>query len=117
MAKLQVYQVLHLCSVIALIAVVFSAFVAPRPERKKFVMILSGIAALVAFVTAFGMISVVYQNQFTGWMIIKLVAWLGLAALPGFVFRRPALARPLGWLAAILVLVAVLMVYVKPFSG
>lgn len=115
MSKLQIYQVLHVASIITLIAVVFSAFAAPRPERRKFVMMLSGIAALVAAVSAFGLISVVYGNDFTGWMIVKIVAWLGLAALPGVAFRRPEQARTFGWISAVLVLVALLMVYLKPF--
>ncbi len=117
MSKLQIYQLLHVGSVITLIAVVFSAFAAPRPERKKFVMILSGIAALVAFVAAFGLIATKYGNHFTTWMIVKIGAWLGLAALPGIVFRRPELAKVLGWVAALLVLVALLMVYVVAQNG
>jgi CDP-diglyceride synthetase len=112
MARLQIYQVLHVCSVITLIAVVFSAFAAPRPERKKFVMMLSGIAALVALISAFGMISLKYGNHFSTWMIVKAVVWLAIAALPGVVFRRPELAKLLGWVTAGLILVAVLMVYV-----
>ena len=113
--KLQIYQLLHVFSVLLLTGLTFFAFASPRPEQKRLMMIMTGILSLVILVSAFGMISVIYSNQFTGWMIVKIGCWLGLVALGGIVYRRPEKAPLFLSLATLLVLVAVIMVYFRPF--
>jgi len=115
MTKLQIYQVLHVLSVILLVGLTFSAFAAPNKERKRRVAIGTGLLSLIALVTGFGMISVLYANHFAGWMIVKLVVWLAIAALSGMAFRMREKTGMFAWLTAALVLVAVAMVYLKPF--
>jgi hypothetical protein len=44
-----------------------------------------------------------------------MVCWLGLSALAGFGYRRRAKAALLAWVAVILSVTAVAMVYFKPF--
>lgn len=114
--KTQVYQVLHVISVILLFAVTFSGFAAPQPHRRRRIMAASGILALVVLVTGFGLISTVYANHFAGWMFVKMAAWLVVAALAGAAFRQPARARLFVLVTALTAFVAVLMVYLKPFT-
>ena len=113
--KLQIYQLLHVFSVLFLTGLTFFAFAAPRPEMKRIMLIMTGILSLVVLVSGFGMISVVYGNQFTGWMIVKIVCWLGLSAFAGIVYRRPQKAPLFVGLTTILLQIAVYMVYFKPF--
>lgn len=110
--KLQIYQVLHVLSVILLTGFAFSAFAAPRPERKRFISIATGVMALIALVSAFGMISVTYGNHFAPWMFVKLGAWLGITALAGMVFRKPSLAGLYSIIVAVLTAIAVYTVYI-----
>lgn len=111
----QIYQLLHVTSVILLFALTFSAFADPRPERKRRLVIATGILAVIVFVAGWGLIEKIYQRQIAGWMIVKMVVWLAVAALGGIVFRRPQLAGIFAWITAVLAAIAVLMVYVRPF--
>lgn len=113
--KMQIYQLLHVFSVIMLFALTFFALAAPKPERRRSSLIGTGIFALLVLVSGFGLIATVYDNQFFGWMIVKMVVWLIVGGLSGMAFRRPKLAGPLGVLFAVLALIAVVMVYFKPF--
>jgi hypothetical protein len=109
-----IYQWLHVGGVILFLAVAFSAFAAPTQGRKKKLLILSGILALVVIVAAFGLIARVHGNNFTGWMVAKIVIWLVIAALSAMVFRRPSLAGVFSLATAALALVAVYLVYSRP---
>ena len=110
----QAYQILHLFSVIMLSAVVFSAMAAPRPENRKRMLMWSGILAVIALVSGFGLLARLGYG-FSGWVIVKLACWLGLAALTGMPFRRQGQIRSLTLLAMIAVFLAVGMVVLKPF--
>jgi hypothetical protein len=114
--KLQVYQVLHVLSVILLFAFTFSGFAAPAPERRRRILMASGILAAVTLVTGFGLIHVVYADKFQIWMFIKMGVWLTVAVLGAAIFRQPGKAGLFAWVAALLAVVAVLMVYLKPFT-
>jgi hypothetical protein len=110
----QIYQLLHVGGVILLFALTFSAFAAPKPERKRKLLAATGILSIVVLVAGFGLIAKLYGNQFTGWMIAKMIIWLAVAAFSGIVFRRPGKAGLFSWLTAILGLLAVFLVYTKP---
>lgn len=109
-----VYSFLHVSSVLLLVAFVFHALAAPRPENRKPILAITGILSLVAVVAGFGVLAKLYTG-FPGWIWIKVVAWLGISLLAGFAFRRPAAARTLGLAAIVLVLAALWAVYFKPF--
>ena len=113
--KIQIYQLLHVFSVLFLTGLTFFAFASPRPEQKRLMLIMTGILSLVVLVSGFGMISAIYQNHFMGWMIVKIVCWLGLSAFAGIVYRRPQKAPLFLGLTTVLLLIAVYMVYFKPF--
>ncbi len=107
------YYILHVLSVLVLTAYTFYAFAAPAETRKR-VMMITGIASLLALIGGFGL-QAKLNYGFPGWLIVKLVCWLGLSALAGFGYRRRGAAGTLALVAVALVAVAVVMVYVKPF--
>jgi CDP-diglyceride synthetase len=109
-----VYSILHVVSLLVLTGYTFYAFAAPAETRKKVLMV-TGIASLLMLVSGFGLISKVYGNQFMGWMIVKMVCWLGLSALAGIGYRRREKAKIFAAVAIALVFIAVFMVYSKPF--
>lgn len=108
-----IYYILHVASVLVLTGYTFYAFAAP-PETRKGVMIITGIASLVALIAGFGLQARLALG-FPGWLIVKIVCWLGLSALAGFGYRRRGAAGALAAVAVILALIAVVMVYTKPF--
>lgn len=107
------YHILHLLSLFVLAGYTFYAFAA-APETRKRVMMISGIASLLALVGGFGL-QAKLAIGWPGWIIVKLVCWLGLSALAGFGYRRRGAAGTLAVVALALVLVAIVMVYTRPF--
>jgi hypothetical protein len=107
------YYVLHVVAVVVLIAYTFYAFAAP-PETRKRVMIITGIASLLALVAGFGLKEKL-GHGWPGWLIVKIFCWLGLSALAGFGYRRRGQAGILAVVALVLAFIAVLMVYTRPF--
>lgn len=112
-SELIVLHVIHVVSVIALVAFTFYAFAA-APETRKRVMIITGVSALLVLLTGLRMWQGLYGFTFHGWIIVKLVCWLGLSALTGLAYRRRAQAGMLMTLALLLVTIALIMVYWQP---
>ena len=106
------YSLLHVFSLFILSAHTFMAFANPAPENKKRTMMVTGIASLLVAVSGGGLLATLYPHQFPGWVIVKLVCWLGLSALAGIVYRRPHLRGTLSVVALLLTLTALVMVYV-----
>jgi uncharacterized membrane protein SirB2 len=106
------YQLLHLFALFVLTAHTFMAYANPDPANKKLTMIITGIASLLVLVSGFGLLSKLHANQFSGWVIVKLVCWLALTALAGVVYRRPQMRGLLATVSLGLILVALVMVYI-----
>jgi uncharacterized membrane protein SirB2 len=106
------YYLLHVFALFVLSAHTFMAFANPAPENRKRTMIITGIASLLVLVSGFGLLSKLHNNQFEGWVIIKLVAWVGLSALAGIVYRRPHARTALAAIALTLTLAALFAVYI-----
>lgn len=107
------YSIIHVISVLVLTGYTFYAFAAP-PESKKKVMIITGVASLLALVGGFGL-QAKLQVGWPGWFVVKMLCWLGLSALAGMGYRRRAQAGALAIAAVVLVVIAVVLVYLKPF--
>ncbi len=107
------YHILHLVSLFVLAGYTFYAFAA-APETRKRVMMITGIASLLALVGGFGL-QAKLAIGWPGWLVVKLVCWLGLSALAGFGYRRRGAAGTLAVVTISLVLVAIVMVYTRPF--
>jgi len=108
------YYLVHVVCAFLLVGVTFQAFAAPKPENRKRSMMLGGILSLLLLVAGFGLLAKL-QLGMPGWIVLKLVAWIGLSALGGLAFRRPDKAGGLAVVAAVLIAVAVYAVYAKPF--
>lgn len=112
--SIELYQIVHIFSVILMTAVTFAALASPRPENKRRSMMWSGILAVVALVSGFGLLARL-GLAVRGWVAIKLVCWLGLTALTSLAYRQPGQGRSLTLLTLIAVFLAVSMVVMKPF--
>lgn len=112
------YQILHVFSVILLVSFVISACSDPRPERKKRMMIVTGILSLLVLAGGFGLAAKLYNitnpMKFTGWMVGKVIVWLLLSAVTGMAFRRSTFAGIFMLVAIALAGTAVYLVYAKP---
>jgi hypothetical protein len=109
-----VYSLLHVLSIILLTAFTFQAFAAPTPENRKRTMMLTGILSLVALVAGFGLLAKLGYG-FPGWVVVKLVCWLGLSAMAGMAFRAPSKTGVLTTASVALLVIALYAVYYKPF--
>jgi uncharacterized membrane protein SirB2 len=110
------YSVLHVISLLLLSGFTFAAFASPTPERRRKSAILTGILSLLVLVGGFGLLART-NTGWEVWVIVKLVCWLGISAMAGMVFKRPAKASMLRALTIILIATAVTMVYVRPFMS
>lgn len=86
--KLQIYQGLHVASMILLTAFVFQAFANPDPERKKRTGMITGILALTMLVGGFGLAATM-KVGFPWWGIVKLFCWFELVSISGMGYRKP----------------------------
>lgn len=109
-----IYYVLHVGSIILLTAYTFSAFANPNPERKKGIMMATGILSLIALVAGFGLLSVNHHG-FPGWVIVKFVCWLALSSFSGLCFRLRDKIPLFQILTILAILLALIMVYFRPF--
>lgn len=107
-------HLLHVAAALVLMGQTFYAFAAP-PETRRKVLIWAGGASLVMLLTGVRLWQTVFGFAPAGWLIVKIVCWLGLSALAGIAYRRRELVGALAWVAMILAVTAVAMVYVKPF--
>lgn len=109
------YSLLHVFSLFVLSAHTFMAFANPAPENRKRTMIVTGSASLLVLVSGFGLLAKLHNNEFSAWVIVKLVCWVGLSALAGVVYRKPELRGILATVALVLTLTALTMVYIVRF--
>jgi hypothetical protein len=107
------YHILHVVSLLVLTGYTFYAFAAPEETRKR-VLITTGVASLLALVAGFGLQAKLMVG-WPGWLMVKIVCWLGLTALAGIGYRRRSAAGTLAVIAIALLFLAVLMVYQRPF--
>ena len=107
------YSILHVSSLVVLLGYTFYAFAAPAESRKKVLMI-TGVTSLLMLVSGIGLLHKL-QLGFPGWAIVKLVCWLGVSAVAGIAYKRRVQADVIMVIAFALAIVAVTMVYLKPF--
>ncbi len=109
------FQILHVLGVLILFGSTFAAFANPLPVLKRKVLAVSGIASLVVLIAGFGLAGLL-KYGFPGWIIIKIVCWLGLSAMAGIAYRQPKKIPLLAVLSLALVATAIVMVYLRPFT-
>jgi uncharacterized membrane protein SirB2 len=109
------YHILHVFALLVLTAHTFMALANPAPENRRRTMMITGIASLLLLVSGFGLLARLHGNQFSGWVVVKLFCWLGFTALAGLAYRKAHLRGMLSFIGLTLLLVALVMVYLKPF--
>ncbi len=108
------YSILHVFSLLALFGGTFYAISAPAETRKK-TLALTGVASLLMLIAGVGLMHKL-GYAWTGWVFVKIVCWLGLSALAGIAYRRRSVGPCVyKGIALGLGLVALVMVYAKPF--
>ena len=110
----QILIFLHIGSVLGLTGVAFYAFAAPDPGKRAKVLMLSGIFALFTLISGMGLLHAL-RLSFSGWVIIKMFCWLGLAMLTGKVFSKREKAPLFTYISIGLIIIALFMVIFRPF--
>ena len=109
-----IFHLVHLFGLFALTGVTVAAcFYSQHATRKK-VLMWAGISSLVVFLAGFGLLGI-QKIGFPGWIIVKLICWLGLSAIAGISFRKPEKANLLCAISFLLILIALSMVEFRPF--
>ena len=106
------YKILHVFSLVVLTAHTYMALANPDPANRKRTLMITGIASLLMLFSGFGLLARLHPGQFPGWVVVKLVCWLGLTALGGLAYRKAQLRGLLSYLGLGFVLVAVWTVFV-----
>ncbi len=109
------YHILHVFALLVLTAQTFAAFANPAPENRKQTLIITGLASLLMVASGFGLLSKLYANHLAPWVFVKIGCWLLFSALAGIAYRRPHLRGKLAVIGFAALLVALVMVYAKPF--
>jgi hypothetical protein len=109
------YYILHVFALIVLTAHTFMALANPAPENRKRTLMIAGSASLLMLVAGFGLWAKVHAMQMHGWIIVKVVCWFGFTGLAGLAYRKAHLRGLLSFIGLSLLLVALVMVYLKPF--
>jgi hypothetical protein len=112
--EINALHIVHLSAVLALIAFTFYAFAAP-PETRKRVLMGTGLAFVIVALTGLRMWQGLYSFALLGWIIVKIVCALGITGLVGLAYRRRDLTALLMTVALGLAILAVVMVFTKPF--
>jgi hypothetical protein len=112
--ELNALHVLHLSGVLVLIGYTFFAFAGPAETRPRVLMI-TGIASLLVLLTGVRMWQGVLGFQMLGWIVVKLICWLGLSVIGSVAYRKRELTNSLMVGTLVLAITAVAMAFVKPF--
>ncbi|MFP4156370.1 MAG: hypothetical protein ACLFU4_02015 [Opitutales bacterium] len=115
-----IYQILHILGIIMVFvgygALLARALTGSEDARvKKLGSITSGVGLVLILVAGFALISKMNYSFTTPWLVVKMVIWLVLGGLIAVINRKPILAAKLWWALIALGLVAVVMVYARPF--
>ncbi len=111
----QFLLLLHLFSLLVLTAHTYMVFANPDPASKKGQMIITGVASLLMLLSAGALMGVHHYAWSSGWVIVKLVCWLGFSSLAGMAYRKTQMRGLLSLIGLLLLLVALVMVLFKPF--
>ena len=70
-----IFYILHLLALFTLVGTIFAAIANPAPERRKPLLMYSGIASLVVMLTGFGLLGMLKYGC-PGWAFVKILCWL-----------------------------------------
>lgn len=104
-----IYKVIHLAGVVILFGALGAGIYTSSNKDNKLAGVLHGISLVLILVSGFGLLAKIWDNQFTWWIILKLIIWLLLGGSYALAKKRLltentafAFILGLGVLAAIL---------------
>jgi uncharacterized membrane protein SirB2 len=122
---LPLYKLIHIVGIILIMSALGGAAVRAMtigaegtPSSRRLLAVLHGIGAFLVLLGGFGMLArlgFMHGANFPGWLWVKLVVWVILAAALIVPRRRPTLARPLLLALPFLGGLAAYMAIYKPF--
>lgn len=71
-----IYKVIHLGGIIILFGALGAGVYTASSKDNKLAGILHGISLVLILVSGFGLVAKIWDNQFTWWVIAKIVIWL-----------------------------------------
>jgi len=123
MISLEIYKLIHIIAALVTFAALggLTLTVANGATKqssgvRRLIAITHGVAVFLILLGGFGALARLgIAGGLPGWIYVKLVVWLLVAALVVLPYRRPDLARTLFWVLPVLGTVAVAMALWKPF--
>jgi len=112
--NLLTYTLVHVLCVVLLTGFTFQAIAAPVEANRRRLSITTGVLALLLFVAGFGALA---KGEFDnmGWVAVKVLCAVVLASLAPLAFKRPERSGRLIGVAVVVLVLAICMVYLKPF--
>ena len=112
--KLQIYQIMHVLSMVLMTGFVFQAFANPDPKNKKRTMMVTGILSVLMLTGGMGLLAVHgHPFPWPWWAWVKIVCWLGLTGIAGMAYRKPEKIPVFTTIVIALVAIAITVVYIK----
>jgi len=111
----QTYYLMHVIGGFLLTAFTILATATAADGKRKGLLALTGILSLLVLVGGFGLVSKVYANTWPAWVHPKIVCWLVLSLASGLAMRKPSSGKLWTGVTVASVVIAVVMVYVRPF--
>lgn len=71
-----IYKVIHLAGVIILFGALGAGVYTASSKNNKLAAALHGISLVLILVSGFGLVARLWGNQFTWWIVLKLLIWL-----------------------------------------
>jgi hypothetical protein len=107
-------HIVHVSGVLLLLSATFLAFAA-APETKRRVLSWAGLGSLIVLLTGLRMWQAQFNFVVAGWVLVKVLCWLGVSAFAGLGYRRREKAGIFAVVCLLLAVLAVAMAYTKPF--
>jgi hypothetical protein len=125
MIPLEPYKLLHIVGVMLAFAAlgglaltVENGATKQTSRSRKLIAMTHGIAMFLVILGGFGALArlnISHGGGLPGWIIVKLLVWLAMAAIVVLPYRKPASARAVFWALPVLGVIAVSMALWKPF--
>jgi uncharacterized membrane protein len=125
MIPLEPYKLLHIVGVMLAFAAlgglaltVENGATRQTSRSRKLIAMTHGIAMFLVILGGFGALArlnISHGGGLPGWIIVKLVVWLAMAAIVVLPYRKPESARAVFWALPVLGAIAVSMALWKPF--
>ncbi len=114
------YKVLHLSGIFLLFlslgAFIMKEMAAPDDKRfQRFIFMNHGIALVIILVAGFGNLAADMSRMASGWVLVKMLVWLVMAAIVMLIHKLPRLRQAMFYVVWAFGVLAAYMAVFKPF--